>query len=121
MKKFFNTFAVFLGNLLSLRLTAWKECEKTAAEMQAAFEAFKPGVVEIDGVEQAVKAPDTPFVFLGNQILNALAFVAGVWIVYKIVVGFLVLLPYLFVFGLLVMVALAFFGNKKVSVPATAS
>lgn len=121
MKKFFNTVAVFLANLLAMKPTSWKESAKQAEEMQTAFDAFTPSTVMIEGKEEEVAAPDTPFVFLCSQILNAFAFVTGVYIIYKIVSGFMALLPFILGAVVVVCLSLYLFGNKKPSAPPAAA
>lgn len=91
IQKFFDTLCIFTGNLLRLKPTSWKAAEKTAESMRsvAQMDLFNQG-------ENGEKvSPQTPLTYLADSVLNLLALAAGIWIISKIVAGFIALLPYL--------------------------
>lgn len=92
MKKFFNTLAVFLGNLLRLKPTTWSKSQ-TLAELMVANARTLAETAVLKDDEQL--SGETPFSFFVNCAINALAFVVAVWLIAQIITFFMVLLPYL--------------------------
>lgn len=115
MKNFFDTVAVFIANALRLNPTSWSNAKKQAETMRAAHEAFKPSKIMVDGKEEDVAAPQSPFGYLGDTLLLATGFVLAVWFISKVVSAFFVMLPYLIAVAAAALL-LSFFG-KKASAP----
>jgi hypothetical protein len=101
MNQFIDTLSVFIGNILRLKPTGWQEARRVAAQMRQTRLEFKPSKVVIDGEETDVVAPHSPLAYLGEAVLDALGFVGVVWLIHKIVMGFLVALPWLLVIAAL--------------------
>ena len=104
MRKFLDNLSVFVACALKLQLTSWPKAQRTAARMRADHSAFVPSQVEIDGEMVDVKAPPSPVELLRDSAVDAAGFIVMTWILFKIVTGFLVALPYLISIALVVWV-----------------
>jgi hypothetical protein len=116
MKKFLDTLAVFVGNLLDLNPKSWLESQRQAQKMREAARAWEavpaPSIVHKDGQEEVAAAPESPFSYLGRTALVALGFVGLAWVVTQVVTAFIYVLPILA--GLAVLALLmTMFGPKK--------
>lgn len=112
MKRFFNTLAMFLANLLKLEPRSWKDSAEQVAVVEKQIAEFVPSSVIIDGVETRTKAPTTPLGYLVDAILNAIGFTIVVWIIVQAIAGFLLILPYLIVVSI-VLYAVNYFTQHK--------
>lgn len=115
MQQFLDTFAVFMANVLRLRPTSWQHAKKQAVDMRKANAEFTPSKVIVDGNEVEATRPESPYTYLGNNILSALGFVGVVWVVVQVVTAFWLAIPYILaiaVFGII----LSQFGSTT---PAT--
>lgn len=123
MKKFFNTAAMFLAGLLALKPRSWKDAAIQAEKIEREVAEFKPQTITgANGEEVPMQAPTNCFGYLAEAALNALGFIAGVWLVYQIVLGFWIILPYLLV-GVVVLYVLGVVLKPKApeAAPAAAS
>lgn len=118
MKKFFETLAVFMANVLKLKPVAWAKCKEDAEIMRWACDKFQSSQVEIDGKPVNVTAPQSPFGYFSDAALNALGFVVAVWIITQVITGFFAMLPYLLAIAV-VLWALGLLPKAKGPVPAT--
>lgn len=97
IKKFFDTFAVFLGSALRLSPVSWKSAAKSADTMRKVEAVF----IATNAAGKAEKVEtQTPWSFLADSGLQALGLIVGIWIITKVVSGFITLLPYLIVAAL---------------------
>lgn len=121
MKKFFNTAAMFLASILALKPRSWKDAAIQAELIEREVADFKPQTITgADGKEVPMQAPTNCFGYLAETALNALGFIAGVWLVYKIVLAFWIILPYLLV-GVVVLYALGVILKPNSPEAATAA
>lgn len=122
MKQFFDTLSVFIGSLLRLKPVGWNDAKKTAADMRKLVDNFIPAQIVTDGEEVKVQRPVSPFEYLVDSLGAALGFVFVLWIISKLVIGFIAALPYLLITALIIvitMVIIDVFNGKEA--PATAS
>jgi hypothetical protein len=120
MKQFFDTLAVFVGNLLELTPKSWLESKKQAQRMRETIKRWEavPPVVGKDGQETEVVAPESPYSFLDRTTLMALGFIGLAWVVSQIVLAFVYVLPILAGLAVLALI-MSMFGPKKAE-PVTA-
>lgn len=121
INSFFDTAAVFLGNLLRLRPVSWSEAKKAAEEMRAMMAANVAGKIEVVDGESAAIKPMTPYRFLADALGAALGFVFAVWLVVQIISGFLALLPYMLVIAAVLLVYSIFAGGDTVTEPTASA
>jgi hypothetical protein len=113
MKKFANTLAVFIANLLRLQPTSWKSSATQADDMVSNRATFVGGTVNMEGKEKTIVSPGSPLAYLGDAMLNVIGMVVAIWLLTSIVSGFFAMLPYLIATAVVIWVISKFSPSAK--------
>jgi hypothetical protein len=121
MKQFFDTLAVFVGNLLELTPKSWLESKRQAQKMRDAIKTWvaTPPIIDKDGKETEVAAPESPYGYLARTTLLALGFIGLAWVISQVVMAFVYVLPVLAGLAVVALIV-SLYGPKKAEQPAAA-
>lgn len=120
MRKFFETLAVFIGNVLNLKATGWSVAASKAAEMRANADSLDD-IHDADG--KAIKR-QTPVDYFLDSLGFAIGMVIVAWLLVQAVSAFLTILPYIIalIVGLVIVSLMVDYAhNKPAPAPATAA